>query len=291
MTDFAQREGVIWMNGAFVCWREAQVHILSHALHYGSAVFEGERVYQGVIFKHEAHIKRLFASARMMDMSIAFEEQELLASACEVVKRNGITAGYVRPVVWRGSEMMAISAQQTTIHVAIASWQWPSYFSDDALRTGIRLQTAAWHRPPLSCAPVQAKAAGLYMICTLSKHQAERAGFDDALMLDHRGLIAEATGANIFFVKDGELHTPIADVFLNGITRQCVIELAHKRGLKVHERHIECEELKDMEEVFLTGTAVEITPVAAIDKHQWQVGKITHALIDDFTHYVNEECR
>ena len=285
-TNFAERTGVIWMDGEWVAWRDATTHVLSHGLHYGSCVFEGERVYHGVIFKHDEHVARLFNSAKLLDMTIPFKPAEVSEAARHLVVKQGIREGYVRPVVWRGSEMMAVSAQQTTIHVAIACWEWPSYFKGES----VRLDLADWRRPSADSAPVHSKAAGLYMICTLSKHEAERKGYDDALMLDHQGNIAEATGANIFFVKDGALHTPRASSFLNGITRQTVMEIARAQKIDVTERTISLDELDAMDEVFLTGTAVEIMAVSAIGRHQWRVGDVTSHLIQCFKNYVDDHC-
>ena len=285
-TNFAQRAGVIWMDGEWIAWKDATTHVLSHGLHYGSCVFEGERVYHGVIFKHDEHVARLFNSAKLLDMTIPFKPAEVSEAARQLVVKQGIREGYVRPVVWRGSEMMAVSAQQTTIHVAIACWEWPSYFKGES----VRLDLADWRRPSADSAPVHSKAAGLYMICTLSKHEAEKKGYDDALMLDSQGNIAEATGANIFFVKDGALHTPRATSFLNGITRQTVMEIARAQKIDVTERTISLDELDSMDEVFLTGTAVEIMAVSAIGRHQWRVGDVTRHLIQCFKNYVDDHC-
>lgn len=285
-TNFAQRAGVIWMDGEWIAWKDATTHVLSHGLHYGSCVFEGERVYHGAIFKHDEHVARLFNSAKLLDMTIPFKLEEVSEAARHLVVKQGIREGYVRPVVWRGSEMMAVSAQQTTIHVAIACWEWPSYFKGES----VRLDLADWRRPSADSAPVHSKAAGLYMICTLSKHEAEKKGYDDALMLDSQGNIAEATGANIFFVKDGALHTPFATSFLNGITRQTVMEIARAQKIDVTERTISLDELDSMDEVFLTGTAVEIMAVSAIGRHQWRVGDVTGHLIQCFKNYVDDHC-
>jgi len=285
---FDDRDGFIWYNGKMVDWRDAKVHILNHGLHYGSSVFEGERVYNGKIFKISEHSQRLHDSARILGFEIPYSVNELDGLKKEVVAKNGIENGYVRPVAWRGSEMMAISAQKNKIHVAIAAWSWPSYFSNEAKERGLRLQTAIWKRPPAECAPTAAKAAGLYMICTLSKHAAEQNGYEDAMMLDYRGYIAEATGANMFFVKDGELHTPTPDCFLNGFTRQTVIELAKARGIKIVERHIKPEELSSFSEVFLTGSAAEVTPVGAIDEHRFTVGAISRQLMQDYSELVRK---
>jgi branched-chain amino acid aminotransferase len=280
---FDDRDGVIWYNGALVAWREAKLHVLSHALHYASAVFEGERVYNGTIFKLTEHSQRLASSARVLGFKLPCSVADVDRACDDVCKANGIVDGYVRPIAWRGSEMMGVSAQSTRINLAIATWPWPSYFSPEARLQGIRLKTAAWRRPAPETAPVHAKAAGLYMICTMSKHAVEDEGFDDALMLDWRGHIAESTGANIFLVfGDGRLHTPNPDCFLNGITRQTVIALARARGIEVVERTILPDELSRATEVFLTGTAAEVTPVASIDAHRFTPGDITTTLMDDF---------
>jgi len=257
--------------------------VLSHGLHYASSVFEGERVYGGVIFRLRAHTERLFESARQLGFEIPYTVEQIDEACYAVCRRNDIADGYVRPVAWRGSEMMGVSAQKNTIHVAIASWQWPSYFDPDARLKGIKLAWSKWKRPDPATIPAKAKAAGLYMICTLSKHDAEAQGFDDALMLDWRGRLAEATGANIFLVIDGKLHTPTPDCFLDGITRQCVIELAKKRGIEVIERVIMPAELERADEVFLTGTAAEVTPVGQIGNMHFQPGQICRWMIDDFT--------
>ncbi len=279
---FDQHEGEIWYDGAFVPWKDAKLHVLTHALHYASAVFEGERAYGGEIFECEAHTNRLFASAETLGFEIPYSKEVINAAKRETVKRMGLTDAYVRPVAWRGSEMMGVSAQKNTIHVAIASWAWPSYFDPAAREKGIRMTIADWRRPDPMTAPCHAKAAGLYMICTLSKHKAESNGFADAMMLDYRGQVAEATGANIFFQKDGKLHTPKPDCFLDGITRRTVIGLARSRGIEVIERVIMPEELADFEECFLTGTAAEVTPVGEIGPYNFTVGSITRALMDEY---------
>ncbi len=280
---FDDRDGVIWYNGALVAWREAKLHVLSHALHYASAVFEGERVYEGTIFKLTEHSQRLADSAEILGFKLPCSVGDLDRACEDVCKANGIVDGYVRPIAWRGSEMMGVSAQKTRINLAIATWSWPSYFSPEARLKGIRLKTAPWRRPAPNTAPVHAKAAGLYMICTMSKHAVESEGFDDALMLDWRGHIAESTGANIFLVfGDGRLHTPTPDCFLNGITRQTVIALARARGIDVVERTILPDELAKATEVFLTGTAAEVTPVASIDGYRFTPGDITRILMDDY---------
>lgn len=279
---FDDRDGQIWMNGQLKPWRDCKTHILTHGLHYGSAVFEGNRSYGGKVFKLEEHTERLFASAALMDMKIPFSQQEINEACHRVLEANNIGDGYLRPVAWRGSEMMAVSAQNTKIHVAIAAWSWPAYFKSEAISLG----WAKYRRPSPESAPVHAKAAGLYMICTLSKHECEKEGFDDALMLDFRGQVAEATGANVFFVKDGELHTPIADCFLNGITRRTVIGLARDLGITVNERVIMPEDLADMQECFLVGTAVEVKPVARVGDYHFQVGDISNQLVDAYSKLV-----
>jgi len=280
--SYDKLDGMIWLNGAMVPWEEAKVHVLSHGLHYASCVFEGQRVYDGEIFELEAHTARLFNSARLLDFELPYSEAQINAANREVVLRNGIGDGYVRPVAWRGSEMMGVSAQANTINVAIAVWQWPSYFDPEARMKGIRLQLSEWRRPDPKTAPVHSKAAGLYMICTLSKHAAEAAGYHDALMLDWRGRVAEATGANVFFVIDGKLHTPTPDCFLDGITRQAVIGLARARGIEVVERAIMPEEMADATECFLTGTAAEVTPVGEVGDYRFTPGELTQRLIGDF---------
>jgi len=287
--SYDKLEGTIWYNGAWVPWEDAKVHVLSHGLHYASSVFEGQRVYDGEIFELEAHTARLFNSARLLDFEIPYSEQQINAANRELVLRNGIADGYVRPVAWRGSEMMGVSAQANKINVAIAVWQWPSYFDPEARMKGIRLHLSDWRRPDPKTAPVHSKAAGLYMICTLSKHAAEAAGYHDALMLDWRGRVAEATGANIFFVIDGKLHTPTPDCFLDGITRRAVIGLARARGIDVVERAIMPEEMADATECFLTGTAAEVTPVGEIDDYRFSPGELTQRLIGDFETLVRKQ--
>ncbi len=280
---FDDRDGFIWFNGKMVEWRDAKVHVLTHGLHYGSCVFEGVRVYGGKIFKLREHTERLINSGKLLGFDIPYTVAELEAAQLETIKKQGVENGYIRPVAWRGSEMMAISAQATKIHVAIASWQWPSYFSKEARERGLRLQISRWARPAPNTAPTASKAAGLYMICTISKHAAEKDGFDDALMLDYRGLLAEATGANMFLVMDGKIHTPTPDCFLDGITRRTVIELAKKRGIEIIERHIKPEELANAQEVFLTGTAAEVTPVGQIGEQKFIVGAVTKQLMADYS--------
>ena len=272
---FDKRIGFIWYNGKFVEWQNATTHVLNHGLHYASCVFEGLRVYGEKIFKLEQHTDRLFHSAERMGMSIPFSKEELNFAQEETIKKMNIKYGYVRPVAWRGSEMMAVSAQKNKINVAIATWEWPSYFSKEDRLKGIALQTAIWRRPAPDTIPTDAKAAGLYMICTLSKHEAEKNGYSDALMLDYKGRISESTGSNIFFVINGEIHTPIPDCFLNGITRQTVIDIAKSQNINVIEREIYPDEIKNADEIFLTGSAVEVTPVGKIDDQIFNVGEVT----------------
>ena len=288
---FDQREGFIWLDGAIVPWSEAKLHVLTHGLHYGSSVFEGERAYGGTIFKSTEHSERLKRSAEILDYTIPYSLAELDEAKRLVLEKNGLQDAYVRPVAWRGSEMMAVAAQHSTIHVAIATWEWPSMFDLETKMRGIRLDIADYRRPDPRTAPALAKAAGLYMICTISKHRAERKGYADALMLDWEGRVAECTGANVFFTKDGRIHTPIADCFLDGITRQTVIGLARGRGLEVVERRILPDELPTFDECFLTGTAAEVTPVAEIGPHRFTPGNITRTLIEDFTAAVRSSLR
>ena len=272
MIPYDKRSGKIWYNGELVDWSNVKVHVLSHGLHYASCVFEGERVYDGEIFKLEEHTNRLFHSAKRMGIAMPYDEKIINSVCKEVITIQKIKNGYVRPVVWRGSEMMAISAQKNKIHVAIAAWEWGSYFDPKLKLKGIKLKTSSWRRPSPNSVPWDTKAAGLYMICTLSKHDAESKGYTDALMLDHEGNIAEATGANIFFKsKEGELHTPVPDSFLNGITRRCIIEIAKSKKIKIIERKIKPDELSKFVGCFLTGTAAELTPVSQIDKYKFTV--------------------
>ena len=280
---FHNRDGLIWYDGKMLDWREANLHLLTHALHYASSVFEGERVYSGNIFKLREHSDRLINSAKIMGFKIPYTVNEIDAACIQACEANNIVDGYVRPIAWRGSEMMGVSAQDTTIHLAIAVWAWPSYFSPEARNKGISLKTSPWRRPPPDTAPVHAKAAGLYMICTMSKHDAEKAGYDDALMLDWRGYVVEGTGANFFMItQDNVINTPPPDCFLNGITRQTVIQLAKDRGYKIVERHVQPEELKNAHEIFVTGTAAEVTPVGKIDDLEYEVGEITKVLRGDY---------
>ena len=280
---FDKRDGVIWMNGAMVPWAEAKLHVLSHGLHYASSVFEGERAYGGEIFKSREHSERFLNSARILDFEIPYSAEDLDRIKREVVRANHQTDCYVRPIAWRGSEMMAVAAQNATINVAIAVWAWPSMFDMATKMNGIRLDIAEYRRPDPRTAPCNAKAAGLYMICTISKHAAERKGYADAMMLDWQGRVAECTGANIFFTKQGVIHTPIADCFLDGITRRTVIELAKRRGIEVVERRIMPEELSGFEECFICGTGAEVTPVAEIGRYCFQPGSISRQSIEDYS--------
>jgi branched-chain amino acid aminotransferase len=286
---FDDRDGVIWFDGAQVPWRDAKIHVLNHGLHYASVVFEGVRVYNGRIFKCEEHTARLFKSAEVLGMTIPYTQAQINDACREMVKASKLANAYIRPVCWRGSEMMAVAAQATKIHTAIAVWEWPSYFTPEARLRGLRLAWAPYKRPSPETEPVHAKASGLYMICTISKHAVEAKGYDDALMLDYRGRLAESTGSNLFLVQNGELHTPDPDCFLNGITRQTVIDLAKKRGIKVYERAILPEELSKTQEIFLTGTAAEVTPVSEIEGHKFTVGPVTRALMEDYDKLVRAE--
>jgi len=280
---FDDRDGHIWFDGKMVDWRNAKVHLLTHALHYGSGVFEGLRMYSGKIFKLQEHSERLINSATLMGFDIPYTVDQINQACLDACAINTITNGYIRPLAWRGSEMMGVAAQRNTIHLAVAAWEWPSYFSPEARNKGISLKTSKWRRPAANTAPVHAKACGLYMIATLSKHDAESAGFTDSLMLDYRGHVAEATGANIFMeMGDGKLHTPTPDCFLDGITRRTVIALAQARGIEVVERTILPEELATATQVFLTGSAAEVTPVGAIDDRTYTVGDMTTALREDY---------
>ena len=287
-TSFDSLEGDIWYNGEFVAWQDAQLHVLTHALHYGSAVFEGERAYNGKIFELTKHSERLVKSAEHMGMDIGLSVSEIDEACKATLERQGLSDAYVRPIAWRGSEMMGVSAQSTKINVAIAVWAWPSYFDEEQKMKGIRLDIAKWRRPSPDTIPCFAKATGLYMICTLSKHDAEAKGYADALMYDYRGQIAEATGANVFFVKNGEIHTPTPDCFLDGITRQTVIDLAKARQLKVIERAIMPDEMSDFEECFLTGSAAEVTPVSEIGDYTFTPGEICKAMVEDYNKKVRE---
>jgi branched-chain amino acid aminotransferase len=282
LIPFDDRDGAIWFNGKIIPWRDATVHFLSHGLHYASAVFEGERAYGGHIFESVKHSERLHNSARLLDFKVPYTVEELETAKYDVMRANGIVDGYIRPLAWRGAEEMGVSAHGSKINVAIAAWEWPSYFSPEMRAKGIRMKTGPWRRPDPSSAPTESKASGLYMICTLSKHAVEAEGYQDAMMLDWRGFVAEGTGANIFLIKDGVIHTPTPDCFLNGITRQTVLSLAEKRGIQIVERFIKPEELGDFTEVFVTGTAAEVTPVGEIDQHRFTPGQITEALLTDY---------
>jgi branched-chain amino acid aminotransferase len=290
-TPFDQRDGWIWYDGQLVPWKDARLHVLSHALHYASSVFEGERAYGGVVFKSTEHSERLKKSAEILDFEIPYSVAEIDAAKQLVLEKNGQTDAYVRPVAWRGSEMMGVAAQNNKIHLAIATWDWPSYFDPAQKMKGIRLDIAEYRRPDPETAPSRAKAAGLYMICTISKHRAERKGYADALMLDWQGRVAECTGANVFFIKDGTIHTPIADCFLDGITRQTVIGLAKRRGFEVQERRILPTELESFNECFITGTAAEVTPVSEIGPYTFRPGNMTKVLMEDYSAEVQPKAR
>ena len=282
MIPFDKRDGFIFMNGEMVPWQDAKLHVLSHGLHYGSAVFEGERAYGGAIFKSREHSERFLASGRMLDFDIPYSVDALDRIKRDVVAANGHSDCYIRPVAWRGSEMMAVAAQHSTINVAIAAWDWPSMFDMATKMNGIKLDIAEYRRPDPRTAPSHAKAVGLYMICTISKHAAERKGYADAMMLDWQGRVAECTGANILFTKGGKIETPIADCFLDGITRRTVIDLAKRRGIEVIERRIMPEELANFEECFICGTGAEVTPVSEIGPHKFTPGAISRQMIEDY---------
>ncbi|WP_265571004.1 branched-chain amino acid aminotransferase [Sphingomicrobium nitratireducens] len=284
---YDDRDGFIWKDGALVPWREANVHILTHAMHYGSSVFEGQRAYGGKIFKLSEHSERLRKSASILGFDLPWSVEEIDNACMEVLEANGLTDAYVRPVAWRGSEQMGVSAQKTLPHLAIAAWNWGKYFDEEKARKGIRLDIAPFRRPAPHTAPVHAKASGLYMICTISKHHAESRGYDDALMFDWEGRVAEATGANAFFVREGKLYTPIADIFLNGITRRTVIDLARDRGIEVIEKRIWPEELASFEEFFLTGSAAEVTFVSEAGPWTFSPGEISRQLQADYMNLVN----
>ncbi|MGI9170515.1 MAG: branched-chain amino acid aminotransferase [Caulobacteraceae bacterium] len=286
LIPYDDRDGWIWMDGEFVPWREAKVHVLTHGLHYASAVFEGERMYGGTIFRLAEHSARLIASGKILDFDIPFSQSEIEAASVEICARNGLADCYIRPIAWRGSETIGVAANNTKIHLAIACWEWPSYFKPEQKAKGIAMTWGRYRRPSPETAPTDSKAAGLYMICTLSKHAAERDGFADAMMLDWRGYVAEATGANVFFVADGVLHTPIPDCFLDGITRRAVMALAADKGLEVVERHILPEELAGFSECFITGTAAEVTPVSRVGDYSFTPGNISLSLMDDYARLV-----
>ena len=283
MIPYDKRDGKIWYNSELVNWSDVKLHVLSHGLHYASCVFEGERVYDGEIFKLEEHTSRFFHSAKRMGFEIPYSEDQINKASKNIISVQKVENGYVRPIAWRGSEMMAISAQQTKIHVAIATWEWGSYFDPKLKVEGIKLNISKWKRPAPDTIPWDTKASGLYMICTLSKHEAERDGYTDSLMLDHEGNVAEATGANIFFKdKDGNLHTPTPDSFLDGITRRTVIDIAKSNNIKVIERKITPDELKNFTGCFLTGTAAEVTPVSQIANYNFKVCKTIIELSDSY---------
>jgi len=286
LLPFDQRDGLIWFDGEMVAWRDAKLHLLTHALHYGSAVFEGERCYGGEIFKLTEHSERLIEGAGIIDFEIPYSVEQIDAACREVIEANNLVDAYVRPLAWRGSEQMGVSAQQNSIHLAIAAWDWGSYFPMEERLKGLRLTFATYRRPDPATAPCKAKAAGLYMICTIEKHRAERAGYADALMLDYRGQVAECTGANVFFVTDGVIHTPIPDCFLDGITRRTVIDLAKARGYEVVERVIMPDELGDFSECFITGTAAEVTPVSEIGDFKFKPAEISETLMRDYMQLV-----
>jgi len=287
---YDKRSGKIWFNGKTVEWKDAQIHVLNHGLHYASCVFEGERVYDNEIFKLEEHTERLFYSAKRLDIKVPYSQKEINDASKEIVNIQKVQNGYVRPVIWRGSEMMALSSQKSKINVAIATWEWGSYFDPKLKLTGIKLNISSWRRPAPNTVPWDSKAAGLYMICTLSKHEAERQGYTDSLLLDYQGNIAEATGANIFFKNsDGELHTPTPDSFLDGITRRCLIDIAKSKGIKVVERKIKPEEMKNFTGCFLTGTAAEVTPVSQIDKFQFKVCETIKDLSESYQNLVRKK--
>ena len=283
MIPYDKRDGKIWYNSELVNWSDVKLHVLSHGLHYASCVFEGERVYDGEIFKLEEHTSRFFHSAKRMGFEIPYSEDQINKASKNIISVQKVENGYVRPIAWRGSEMMAISAQQTKIHVAIATWEWGSYFDPKLKVEGIKLNISKWKRPAPDTIPWDTKASGLYMICTLSKHEAERDGYTDSLMLDHEGNVAEATGANIFFKdKDGNLHSPTPDSFLDGITRRTVIDIAKSKNIKVIERKITPDELKNFTGCFLTGTAAEVTPVSQIANYNFKVCKTIIELSDSY---------
>ena len=288
MAGYDNRDGKIWMDGSLVDWREANVHILTHAMHYASSVFEGERAYNGKIFKSRAHSERLIQSGKLIDFDIPYSIDEIEAAKRSALDANGLTDGYVRAVAWRGAgEDMGVASARNPVHMAVAVWSWGNYYGDAKMK-GAKLDIAKWRRPDPATAPSQAKAAGLYMIATMSKHTAEAKGCSDAMMYDYRGYIAEATGANIFFVRDGEVHTPMPDSFLNGLTRQTVIEMLKQRGITVNERHIMPEELESFEQFWLTGTAAEVTPVGQIGDYNFEVGALTRDISESYERLVRQ---
>ena len=279
---YDDRDGYIWVDGDLIPWRDANVHILTHAMHYGSSVFEGERAYGGKIFKNRLHTERLIESARLLDMKIPYSAKEIEAAKKSVMEKNGLTDAYVRPVAWRAAGMdMGVAARANRVRLAIATWEWGAYYGDAKFK-GARLDISRWKRPDPATIPCRAKASGLYMICTISKHEAENKGCSDSMMLDYRGYVAEATGANVFFVRDGEVHTPLPDCFLNGITRQTVLGLLRNRGITIHERHIEPSEMESFEQCWLTGTAAEVTPVGQIGDYNFEVGELTRSIAREY---------
>lgn len=282
LVPYDDRDGFIWFDGKLVPWREAKVHFLTHALHYGSGVFEGIRAYNGKIFKLTEHSQRLLDGCKAMDMKINWSIEQINQACLDAVTSNNIVDGYLRPLAWRGAEQMGVTAQHAKIHLAVAAWEWPNYFGGEAYEKGISIITSRWRRPAPENGPVHAKACGLYMICTLSKHEAENQGHTDSLMLDYRGQVAELTGANFFMVINGELHTPTPDCFLNGITRKTVMDIARENGIKVVERAIMPDELKNATECFATGTAAEVTPIGKIDGHAYTVGPVTRLIRDKY---------
>jgi branched-chain amino acid aminotransferase len=284
---YDDRDGLIWLDGELIPWREANVHVLTHALHYASSVFEGQRAYGGEVFRLTEHSTRLKKSAELLGFEIPYSVEEIDAACRLVLEKNGLEDAYMRPLAWRGSEQMGVSAQNAKIHLAISAWYWGAYFGEDAIRKGLRLDISKWRRPAPYTAPTESKAAGLYMICTLARHDAQAKGYDDALMFDYRGQVAEATGANAFFIREGKIYTPTPDCFLNGITRQTVIELARKRGIEVIERAIWPEELESFEEFFLTGSAAEVTPVSEAGPWRFTVGELSMQLRRDYLDLVN----
>ena len=289
LVPFDDRDGWIWVNGDFVPWRDAKTHVLTHALHYGSSVFEGERMYGGKIFKLREHSERLIRSAQLLDFEIPYTAEEIDAACIATCERNGMTDAYLRPLAYLGPEQVSVSALNNKCHVMIAAWDWPSYFDAEVKAKGIKLEWAKWRRPDPQTAPTTAKAAGLYMICTMSKNAAEKRGFADAMMLDWRGYVAEATGANVFFVKDGVIHTPDVTHILNGITRQTIIDMAEGRGIEVVVRHIRPEELSTFSECFLTGTAAEVTPVSEIGEYRFTPGALSLGLMEDYGRLVRRQ--
>ena len=283
---YHDRDGMIWMDGTLKPWREANVHLLTHAMHYASSVFEGERAYGGSIFRSREHSERLRRSAEMIDFEIPWTVDQIEAAKAEVLAANGLTDAYVRAIAWRGAgEDMGVAARRNPVRLAVAAWEWGAYYGDARVR-GAKLDIAKWRRPAPDTAPFQAKAAGLYMICTMAKHSAEAKGCSDAMMFDYRGYVAEATGANIFFVRDGEVHTPKPDCFLDGITRRSVIGLLGERQIRVHERHIEPSELEGFEQCWLTGTAAEVTPVGQIGDYNFEVGALARQMVEDYDRLV-----